>query len=119
MTNQEFASQMAALENLHFSFALKLTRSRQDAEDLVQETTLKAYRNIKKFKSGTNFKNWTATIMRNTFINSYRKRKTRRHINQSVEDLSNVIENKNVINNAGEMKLRIEELEGMLQSMRD
>lgn len=119
MTNQEFTTQMSGLENLHYSFALRLTRSRQDAEDLVQETTLKAFRNIDKFTPGTNFKNWTATIMRNTFINNYRKMKTRRHINQSVEDLSNVIENKNVINNSGEQNMRMEELKQMMDSIRD
>ncbi len=119
MTNQEFTAQMATLENLHYSFALRLTRSRQDAEDLVQETTLKAFRNIDKFTPGTNFKNWTATIMRNTFINNYRKMKTRRHINQSVEELSNVIENKNVINYSGEQNMRMEELKQMMDSIRD
>ncbi|PHI18760.1 hypothetical protein CEQ90_16530 [Lewinellaceae bacterium SD302] len=119
MTNQEFTANMATLENLHYSFALRLTRSRQDAEDLVQETTLKAFRNIEKFTPGTNFKNWTATIMRNTFINNYRKMKTRRHINQSVEELSNVIENKNVINNSGEQNMRMEELKQMMDSIRD
>lgn len=119
MTSNEFLREMAVLENLHFSFALRLTRSRQDAEDLVQETTYKAFRNIHKFEPGTNFKNWTATIMRNTFINQYRKRKTRRHINQSVEELSNVIENKNVINNSGEMNLRMEELQVMMEDIRE
>lgn len=119
MTNQEFTAKMAALENLHYSFALRLTRSRQDAEDLVQETTFKAYRNIDKFTPGTNFKNWTSTIMRNTFINNYRKMKTRRHINQSVEDLSNVIENKNIISNSGEQNMRMQELKRMMDSIRN
>ena len=119
MTNQEFIQQTNSLNNLLFSYALRLTRSRQDAEDLVQETTMKAYRHREKFAPGTNFKGWISTIMRNTFINQYRKQKTRQHINQPVEDLTRVIENKNVINNSGEQNLRMEELKLMMGSIRD
>ena len=119
MTNQEFIQQTNTLNNLLFSYALRLTRSRQDAEDLVQETTMKAYRHREKFAPGTNFKGWISTIMRNTFINQYRKQKTRQHINQPVEDLTRVIENKNVINNSGEQNLRMEELKGMMSDIRD
>lgn len=119
MTNQEFIQQTNVLNNLLFSYALRLTRSRQDAEDLVQETTMKAFRHREKFAPGTNFKGWISTIMRNTFINQYRKQKTRQHINQPVEDLTRVIENKNVINNSGEQNLRMEELKLMMSSIRD
>lgn len=119
MTNQEFLQQTNVLHNLLFSYALRLTRSRQDAEDLVQETTMKAFRHREKFAPGTNFKGWISTIMRNTFINQYRKQKTRQHINQPVEDLTRVIENKNVINNSGEQNLRMEELKLMMGSIRD
>jgi RNA polymerase sigma-70 factor, ECF subfamily len=55
--------------------ALRLTRSREDSEDLVQETYLKAYRAYDRFAEGTNLKAWLFRIMRNTFINSYRRRK--------------------------------------------
>ena len=55
------------------SFALKLTANREEAQDLVQDTTLKALRNESKFVDNTNFKGWMLTIMRNIFINNYRK----------------------------------------------
>ncbi len=55
--------------------ALRMTRSREDAEDLVQETYLKAFRYYGRFAEGTNFKAWLFKIMKNTFINSYRKAK--------------------------------------------
>lgn len=119
MTNQEFLQKTTSLNNLLFSYALRLTRSRQDAEDLVQETTMKAYHHREKFAPGTNFKGWISTIMRNTFINQYRKQRTRRHINQPVEDLTRVIENKNVVNNSGEQNLRMEELKAMIRDIRD
>jgi len=51
MTNQEFLQKTTSLNNLLFSYALRLTRSRQDAEDLVQETTMKAYHHREKFAS--------------------------------------------------------------------
>lgn len=57
--------------------ALRLTRSREDSEDLVQETYLKAFRHYDRFTEGTNLKAWLYRIMRNTFINGYRKRKAR------------------------------------------
>lgn len=56
--------------------ALKLTKHLEDAEDLMQETYFKALKNKDKYADGTNFKGWLYTIMRNTFINNYRKKKT-------------------------------------------
>jgi RNA polymerase sigma-70 factor (ECF subfamily) len=55
--------------------ALRMTRSMDDAEDLLQETYLKAYKYYERFAEGTNFKAWLFKIMKNTFINSYRRRK--------------------------------------------
>jgi RNA polymerase sigma-70 factor, ECF subfamily len=54
--------------------ALRMTRNPTDAEDLVQETYLRAYRGFKGFREGTNLKAWMYRILTNTFINSYRKR---------------------------------------------
>ena len=58
-----------------FKSALRMTRSMEDAEDLIQETYLKAYKYYARFSEGTNFKAWLFKIMKNTFINSYRKKK--------------------------------------------
>jgi RNA polymerase sigma-70 factor (ECF subfamily) len=55
-------------------FAIKLTRNVTEAEDLVQETILKAISNYSKFQEGTNLKAWLYTIMKNIFINEYRKK---------------------------------------------
>jgi RNA polymerase sigma-70 factor (ECF subfamily) len=57
-----------------YNTAYRMTRNAEDAEDLVQETYLKAYRYYDKFEQGTNFKAWLFKIMKNTFINNYRKR---------------------------------------------
>ena len=57
-----------------YNTAYRMTRNSEDAEDLVQETYLKAYKYYDKFSEGTNFKAWLFKIMKNTFINNYRKR---------------------------------------------
>ena len=56
-----------------YNFALSLTNERDDAYDLVQETYIKAFRFFDKFERGTNCKAWLFRIMKNTFINDYRK----------------------------------------------
>ncbi|MBN1542450.1 sigma-70 family RNA polymerase sigma factor [candidate division KSB1 bacterium] len=57
-----------------YSTALRMSRNAQDAEDLVQDTYLRAYRFFDKFEPGTNFKAWLFKILTNTFINRYRKK---------------------------------------------
>lgn len=57
-----------------YNTAYRMTRNAEDAEDLVQETYLKAYKYYDKFEEGTNFKAWLFKIMKNTFINNYRKK---------------------------------------------
>ncbi|MEO7837192.1 MAG: sigma-70 family RNA polymerase sigma factor [Acidimicrobiales bacterium] len=60
-----------------YSAALRMTHNPADAEDLVQETYLKAYRSFATFQQGTNLKAWLYRILTNTFINSYRAKKRR------------------------------------------
>ena len=60
-----------------FGVALRLTKNERDAEDLVQDTLLKAYTHFDKYQMGTNCKAWLFKILTNTFINSYRSKKRR------------------------------------------
>jgi RNA polymerase sigma-70 factor (ECF subfamily) len=78
--NQGSTSASAAFEAItleHFdalyNTAVRLTRSTSEAQDLVQETYLKAYRFFHRFEPGTNIKAWLFTILRNTYINTYRR----------------------------------------------
>lgn len=69
-----FKSSVIGMQGNLLSFALKLTLNEEEAHDLVQDTTLKALDNEAKFVDNTNFSGWMMTIMRNIFINNYRKR---------------------------------------------
>lgn len=77
MGTVEFNSQFNRLESKLLPVAYQLTNNLEDAKDLIQETALRAYTNREKFQMGTNFHAWVVTIMRNTFINFYRKKKNR------------------------------------------
>lgn len=68
-----FQKSVLGMQGNLMSFAMKLTLNKEKAEDLVQDTTLKALNNEEKFTDNTNFKGWMLTIMRNIFINNYRK----------------------------------------------
>lgn len=75
LSSKQTEFEAMALEHIHvlYSTALRLTRNASEAQDLVQETLLKAYRFFDRFEPGTNAKAWLFTILRNTHINSYRK----------------------------------------------
>ena len=72
-TTSTFAQNLLGMQSELRRFALKLTADAEDANDLLQETSLKALDNEEKYTPDTNFKGWMYTIMRNIFINNYRK----------------------------------------------
>jgi len=74
MTSQEFTSGIIDLKSNFHKYALSLTLDRDNALDLVQDTYLKAIQNQNKFVDDTNLKAWAFTIMKNTFINNYRRK---------------------------------------------
>ena len=73
MRSEKFQSNLMALQSNMLNFAYMLTSNRDDAYDLLQDTTLKALDNEDKYTDNTNFKGWVFTIMRNIFINNYRR----------------------------------------------
>ena len=76
MKTFNFDEALIALQSDLLGFAYKLTADKHDAEDLLQETMLKALDNKDKFDPGTNFKGWMYIIMRNAFLNNYRIKKS-------------------------------------------
>lgn len=73
MRTANFAQDLLSVQTELLNFAYKLTADREEANDLLQETSLKALDNEEKYTAETNFKGWVYTIMRNIFINNYRK----------------------------------------------
>lgn len=76
-TAWNFSSGQLPYRDQLFKTALRLTRSVEESEDLLQETYLKAYRHYHQFTEGTNLKAWLFRIMKNSFINTYRRNKNR------------------------------------------
>jgi len=79
MTATEFSNALIGLESNLERFALSLTADREKAKDLLQETYLKALMYRDQFEAFTNMKAWTFTIMKNTFINNYRRSRRERN----------------------------------------
>ncbi len=73
MKSLSFRKDLISVQDELLRFAYKLTTDREEANDLLQETSLKALDNEDKYTPDTNFKGWMYTIMRNIFINNYRK----------------------------------------------
>lgn len=118
MTKLEFNDRCQQLQDLLFAFAMKLTKNREDAKDLYQETVMRAFANKDRFSVGTNFKAWITTIMRNSFINEYRKRRTRNKVEQPLEENAEFAVKKAVRNDGGSI-IMMKELRDMLDSMKD
>lgn len=106
--DEEFFPHMKALYN----FAFHLTYNGEAANDLVQETFLKAYRFIDSYQKGTNSKAWLFKILKNEFINNYRK-KLKRPTNVDFEDVINYHESDD-IGYVGSLDLRQEIFQNMM-----
>jgi len=87
MTAIEFTHQVAGLRGTLHTFTRRFTTNRDESLDLVQDTLLKALTYKDKFRDDTNLKGWLFTIMRNTFINNYRKNKREKTSSDSTKDL--------------------------------
>ena len=87
MTAIEFNHKLVNLQDNLSYFATMLTSNHEEAKDLVQDTFLKALSNKDKFRPDTNLKAWTYTIMKNTFINNYRRNIKSNTIIDTTEDL--------------------------------
>jgi len=85
MSALEFQQQLLGLRQQLYYFALSLTKDRDDALDLLQESSIRALTYRDKFRDNTNFKAWVYTIMKNTFINDHRRAKRTKALMDSVD----------------------------------
>jgi RNA polymerase sigma-70 factor (ECF subfamily) len=110
MSTTEFNSLL--LNNAEFlkPFAINLTRDNEAANDLYQDTLYKALANQEKYSVGTNIKAWLFTIMRNIFINNYRRRAKQRTIFDSTPNDFLINQKQASVSNVAESDMRIKEI---------
>lgn len=111
MARTDFSTQVVGMQSSLKPFALKLTRNMDDAEDLIQETMFRAFSNEDKFQAGTKLKAWLYTIMKNIFINNYRKNVRRNTIIDTSENLFIIDSVSHTTSNDGEMSFVAKDLE--------
>ena len=87
MNSPQFQERLLNLQSNLLNFAYMLTSNRDEAQDLLQDTTLKALDNEDKYVDNVNFKGWVFTIMRNIFINNYRRIVRNNTVVDQTEDL--------------------------------
>ena len=114
MSTVEFDQLLLGNSEFLSPFAITLTRDHESAKDLVQETMYRAIANREKYNAGTNIKAWLYTIMRNIFINNYRKKVKQNVIfdassNDFLVDLSQV-----AVSNLAESRLRLKEIQAAI-----
>ena len=119
MSTYEFDNNFNKMSSVLHSFAYNLTKNSEEAKDLFQETAYRAMTNREKFRPGTNFKAWLFTIMKNIFINNYRKKVKANTIIDSTENMYYINSGKNVIANSGEANILMKELQGMISKLDD
>ena len=116
MSTIEFNNHFDQLQKGLLPSAYRLTHNLEDAKDLIQETALRAFNNKDKFEVGTNFRAWVTTIMRNTFINIYRKKKNRATSSEPSDSYVFVNEDYSEHNSAGS-NIMMDELKGIIYSL--
>lgn len=110
--NLNIESQIRTYTEYLQNFALKLTHNAEEAADLYQDTMYLIIKNRDKYTLGTNFKAWVSTIMRNTFINSYRKRKRYQTVIEDAPITQNTSQN-----NKGETNMYMEEISAKIHGL--
>lgn len=96
---------------------MKFTSDLEDANDLVQDTIIKAIRYHNLYREGTNLRGWLYTIMRNTFINDYRKNSRRRSVMTVTDDLSSKELKSSASKNLGESKFVMEDIHKAMEKL--
>lgn len=119
MSQPDFYNRFDQMSTLLHSFAYNLTKNVEDAKDLYQETAFRAMTNRDKFRPGTNFKAWLFTIMKNIFINNYRKKVKANTIMDSTDNLYYINSGSATISNGAESNIMMKELITMIDELDD
>lgn len=117
MSRFEFSNKFDEQTRVLRSFAFSLTKNEEAAHDLFQETAYRAFSNKDKFRPGTNFRAWLMTIMKNIFINNYRRKKRYNTISDQTSNLYYINSGDEDIFNKGEVKIFMEELFDIIEEL--
>jgi RNA polymerase sigma-70 factor (ECF subfamily) len=109
--SMNFGTEIMQYERILRPFAFNLTKSREATEDLIQDTFYRALSNKEKFAEGTNIKAWLFTIMRNIFINNYRRNQKRNTVTDTSENQYLLNSTRNVEKNGSERAFLAEDIE--------
>ena len=117
MSSPEFSQMLVRNADFLKPFAINLTRDTDAANDLYQETLYKALANQEKYNAGTNIKAWLFTIMRNIFINDYRRKAKQKTIFDNSPNEYLINQKQGIIANAAESNMRIKEIKKAIQQL--
>jgi len=117
MNTADFNRQLSCNQTALETFAYKFTQDYEDAHDLVQDTLLKAMRYSEQFKDGTNFRGWLYTIMKNTFINGYRRTVKTRSLITTHEEIPASQLQSSATGNSGENKFIREDIHNAMKKL--
>ena len=117
MSTIEFSDRFNSYTPSLNAFAYNLTKNDEDARDLYQETAFRALTNSEKFRPGTNLKAWLFTIMKNIFINNYRKKVKKNTIIDSTDNMFFINSGSVLISNKAGQNMLMKELESMIDSL--
>jgi len=117
MSTLEFHDKFNSLSAVLYSFSYNLTKNMEDSRDLFQETAFRALSNKDKFMSGTNFKAWVFTIMKNIFINNYRKKVKSNTIIDTTDNQFYINSGSNTTQNRGDANILLDDLNKMVSAL--
>ena len=117
MSNLEFSEMLVNNADFLKPFAINLTRDTEEANDLYQETLYKALANKEKYNAGTNIKAWLFTIMRNIFINNYRRKAKQKTIFDSTPNDYLINLKQVTVSNVAESDMQVKEIKKAIRDL--
>jgi len=119
MSTKEFENMLLANADFLKPFAFTLTKDNESAKDLTQETLFRALANKEKYHVGTNIKAWMYTIMRNIFINDYRKKARQNVIFDQTPNDYLLDHNQSAVSNLAESNIKLKEIKTAIHKLPD
>lgn len=119
MSAAQFNDRVIEITSGFKPFAINLTKDPESAKDLIQETVFKALSNRDKFREGTNLSAWLFTIMRNIFINAYRKKSKRKTITDGTDNSYYINSVQHIVKNDAERKFMMDDIQNAISELSD